>query len=111
MVGYGDIPVFKGYQSQYGRGLGNVLSGLLRAAVPIVAPAIKNIGQTLLNAGVNRLQSAVESRFGTSEHAAPRPLAVPPRPVAKRKRPGTFSSVRARPPKRRGRRDIFTTSE
>ena len=109
-VGSGSMPVFKGYQSQYGRGLGNVLSGLLRAAVPIVGPVIKNIGRSLLSAGANRLQNEVESRLGPWED---RPLRSAPKTrrtkVVKRKRTNAASSVRKRKKKTRGRTDIFET--
>ena len=107
----GAIPVFRGYQSQYGRGLGNVLSGLLRAAVPIVAPAIKNIGRSLLSAGANRLQNEVESRLGPWESQPLRSMTRRRTPAVKRKRAGSGPSVQKgkKKKKRRGRADIFGT--
>lgn len=33
MIGHG-VPVYQGYASQYGHGLGNVLRGYMRRAIP-----------------------------------------------------------------------------
>jgi len=93
---YAPMAVFRGYKSHYGAGLGNVLSGILRHAVPIFAPAIKNVGKTLVNAGANRLQHMIENTLGkppsttTRERSRTRKVKRPPtarrRPVKKRKR-------------------------
>ena len=56
------IPVYQGYASQYGRGLGNVLGGLVRAAIPFVKKVAKSAGAKLLNAGVNFVAGQVNKR-------------------------------------------------
>ena len=47
---------YKGYRSQRGYGLGNVLGGILRAAIPIVGRtlkgAAKSAGRSLLSSGL-----------------------------------------------------------
>ena len=55
MIGHG-VPVYQGYASQYGHGLGNVLGGYMRRAIPILKPWMKSTGKKLLLAGVNKLQ-------------------------------------------------------
>ena len=45
------MPVYRGYSSQYGAGLGNVLGGIFRAAVPILSPLLKSAGKQLLRTG------------------------------------------------------------
>ena len=61
MIGHA-IPVYRGYSSQYGYGLGNVLGGILRAAIPIVGKIAKKAGGQLLDTGLNYLQSSVLKR-------------------------------------------------
>ena len=102
------MAVFKGYRSDYGAGLGNILSGLLRQAVPLVAPAVKNIGQTLISAGANKLSNLIEDKLGPHSRAAPtahRPPAARRRPVKRR----PASRRRAVKRKRRTKQDIFST--
>lgn len=105
------MAVFKGYRSDYGAGLGNVLSGLLRQAVPLVAPAVKNISQKLISAGANKLTNLIEDKLGPHTHQrtytrpAPQPARKPRRPVKRRaaSRPRTVKR------KRRAKPDIFST--
>ena len=40
MNGYG-MPVYTGYASQHGYGLGDVLGGLVRSAIPFIMPAVQ----------------------------------------------------------------------
>ena len=40
MIGHA-LPVYQGYRSQYGHGLGNVLGGVMRAAIPFVSKLAK----------------------------------------------------------------------
>ena len=65
------IPVYQGYPSQYGHGLGNVLGGVFRAALPIVksiakqaAPVVKNVakraGSELLESGIKLVQKKMK---------------------------------------------------
>ena len=78
MIG-GGVPVYQGYSSQYGYGLGNVLGGIIRAAVPMITPIAKDVGRKLLKAGMRKL-----------------------RKPTKRKRKAANN-----PPRKRRRRDIF----
>lgn len=105
----GPMAVFKGYRSHYGAGLGNVLSGLLRAAVPIVAPAVKNIGQSLLSAGTNKLQNIIQSTLG-GPGAPTQPYVPVPPPAPRRRAVKRKVASRRKPVKRRRRNkaDIFS---
>jgi len=49
----GGIPVYRGYASQYGHGLGNVLGGIIRAALPMVKNVAKSAGKHLLRSGLS----------------------------------------------------------
>ena len=55
MIGNG-MPVYTGYASQYGHGLGNVLGGLFRAAIPFIKPIAKSAGRKLIRAGVDKIE-------------------------------------------------------
>ena len=91
-VGYAPMTVFRGYRSDYGAGLGNVFTGLLRAAVPLLAPAVKDIGRTLISAGTNRLNKVIRDNISPKEEQ--------PLPVQRsRKRKQTI--IRHRPPNKR----------
>ena len=56
----GRLPVFRGYSSQYGSGLGNILGGIMRRAIPIVAPMMKRLGRNLVKAGANKLIGVID---------------------------------------------------
>ena len=56
------LPVYKGYASQYGHGLGNVLGGLVRSAIPLVAPLVKSAGKELLLKGAKTVQRTLRSK-------------------------------------------------
>lgn len=107
------MEVFRGYRSDYGAGLGNIFTGLLRAAVPIIAPAVKNIGKTLVTAGSNRLSHIIKNKLDPGNMTA---VATPPptrtsRP-RKRKRTPISKRPRKKKPFARGRRtkaDIFSS--
>ena len=83
---------FPVYSVQRGRGLGGVLTGLGRIAVPLVAPILKSVGRRLLLKGV-------EALGGGGGRAR--------RPARKGKRPrrNVGGSVRK---KARTKRDIFS---
>ena len=51
-VGQG-VPVFEGATLQRGYGLGGILSGLLRSAVPLIKQGVKTLGKHALRTGVN----------------------------------------------------------
>lgn len=47
------IPIFTGARYQRGHGIGNIFSGLLKAAIPIVKKGALSLGKTALQTGVN----------------------------------------------------------
>ena len=61
MIGHA-LPMYKGYSSQYGHGLGNVLGGVVRAAVPMVANLAKKAGAKLLHHGIDYLQEKISKK-------------------------------------------------
>lgn len=83
---------FPVYSVQRGRGLGGVLTGLGRIAVPLVTPILKSVGRKLLLKGVEALGGGARTDQ---------------RPARKRKRPRKIvgGSVRK---KTRSKRDIFS---
>ena len=86
------IPVYKGYSSQYGYGLGNVLGGLVRAAIPHVSKLAKSAGAKLIDAGLDFVAKKVK-----------RKAEVPLLPKAKRAKRTTFTkkaNKRRAPPRR-----------
>ncbi len=74
------MPVFKGYASQYGAGLGNTLAGIARAAIPIVSPILKSLGKRILTSGAAKLESVL---FPTA--AQPAKKAPIQRPAVRRR--------------------------
>ena len=89
------LPVYRGYSSQYGAGLGNILGGLLRAAVPLFAPMVKSGAHRLLDHGLNTLTTRITGQ-------APAPPRKKPIPC-KRPVKGTKCSL---PGKRARRRNL-----
>ena len=65
MIGHA-VPVYRGYSSQYGYGLGNVLGGMVRAAIPIVGNLAKKAGAQLLDTGLDYLQQKVRKRTASN---------------------------------------------
>ena len=61
MIGHG-VPVYRGYASQYGHGLGNVLGGIFRSTIPFIAPVIKSAGKQLLLTGAKKIQQKLETK-------------------------------------------------
>jgi len=51
--GRGDFPVFRGSRMQRGYGLGSVLSGMFRTAIPFLKSGVKALGKEALRTGVN----------------------------------------------------------
>lgn len=45
------IPVFRGEFNQQGSGLGNMLAGLARRAIPLLTPIAKTVGKEILKTG------------------------------------------------------------
>ena len=58
MIGNG-MPVYAGYASQHGHGLGNILGGIVRSAIPFIMPAVKDAGKQLLREGVTTIQKRI----------------------------------------------------
>ena len=56
------LPVFKGDIRQDGFGLGAILGGLLRQAVPVLKPMVKSIAKTALKTGGRVLSDVVSQR-------------------------------------------------
>jgi hypothetical protein len=52
MIGYG-MPVYSGYASQHGYGLGNVLGGIFRSALPMVGSIAKNAAKSAANTALS----------------------------------------------------------
>lgn len=100
----GKLPVFRGYNSHYGAGLGNVLGGIMRKAIPLVAPMLRSVGKKLVKAGAHKLLGAIDATGPPTYH--------PPPPPPRRKKPlkrrvvGTRRSVK---PRKRRKVDIFST--
>jgi len=61
MIGHA-LPVYHGYASQYGHGLGNVLGGLVRAALPLVGKFAKSAGAKLLETGLDVVGNALKKK-------------------------------------------------
>ena len=63
---------YKGYMSQRGHGLGNVLGGILRAAIPIVGKTLKGVakstGRSLLRSGLQTLDRGPPGRGPSGSH-------------------------------------------
>lgn len=51
--GGGDFPVFVGARYQRGHGIGSIISGLFRRALPILKSNVKNLGLSLLKKGAH----------------------------------------------------------
>ena len=107
MIGHA-LPVYRGYSSQYGHGLGNVLGGVVRAAVPFLSNLAKKAGTKLLHQGIDFLQ----------QKATKRKASQPPKkraPKRKQTAPATKSvankkAVPAKKPnsrQKRSKQDIF----
>ena len=47
------------HRGHYGEGLGNVLSGVARRAIPLMAPMVKRLGNSLINKGLSTLYNAM----------------------------------------------------
>lgn len=70
MIGHA-LPVYSGYSSQYGHGLGNVLGGVVRAAVPYVTEFAKKAGVKLLSKGLDYLQEKITKKRTTTPQNPP----------------------------------------
>lgn len=90
----GGLPVFKGHShSQFGRGLGNIIGGLFRSALPLLAPTAKSLGKGIVRMGATKLLRALDGGGSTAGRRTPRPpqqhkrrARAHSKPVAPRKR-------------------------
>ena len=55
-------PVFTGARTQRGYGLGGILGGLFRSAMPLIKRGAKALGREALRTGVGIAQDAVEGK-------------------------------------------------
>lgn len=60
----GGLPVFAGTRFQKGHGFGNILGGLLRVAMPLVARGSRALGKEVVKAGVGVLGNVLEGKSG-----------------------------------------------
>ncbi|KAJ8018755.1 hypothetical protein HOLleu_43078 [Holothuria leucospilota] len=60
-VGNG-VPVFKGYPNQRGHGLGGILAGLARSALPILKKGAKELGKQVLYTGTEIVNDALQGK-------------------------------------------------
>ena len=97
------IPVYQGYSSQYGHGLGNVLGGVVRAALPFVGKMAKRAGAELLDSGLSYLKDKINTKRRKVRQV--KRAASQPKHHKRRKPPG--KPVR-RSTRKRPARDIFT---
>ena len=100
MIGHG-VPVYGGYASQYGHGLGNVLGGIVRAAIPVVKPLMKSAGKQLLLAGAHHIKRRLTKKLTVQKKRSPLHGTV----KHKRKSPPGKRSVKKKT--KRKPRDIF----
>lgn len=64
--GYG-VPIFSGYRHQRGHGIGSVLSGLFRSAVPMLKRGLAYVGKHALKTGARIASDLVDGKsFGDS---------------------------------------------
>ena len=92
--------VYQGYASQYGHGLGNVLGGVARVALPMIKTIARKAGDQLLDTGIDFIQRKIGKRK-TVKRATSRST------QHKRRRPpgkAVRKSTRKRKP-----RDIFSS--
>ena len=47
------------YRGHYGEGLGNMIAGVARSAIPLMAPMVKRPGSSLIDMGLRTLYHAV----------------------------------------------------
>lgn len=114
MIG-NSFPVYKGYASQYGHGLGNVLGGLIRAALPVVGKIAKTAGTQLLKTGLefvgNQLkkkQPSMLERRRLKTRRVKRTV-LHPKFMHKRKTPPGQPLRRSKRRKANSGRDIFSS--
>lgn len=53
------LPFYSGARVQSGYGLGSILGGLIRSAVPLLKPALKSVGREVAKSGFNVVKDVV----------------------------------------------------
>ena len=105
---------YKGYMSQRGHGLGNVLGGILRSAIPIVGRTLKGVaksaGRSILRSGLRSLKE--ERPISPTHLMFSKTITKPKRQRRKRqsRRRVQKGSGRQRSLRRRSRRKARKTS-
>ena len=94
------VPPFREHNSQYGSGLGNVLGGIMRMAVPFIAPVVKRLGKSLVRAGAGRLERVIDDLGGSAAEPATRRRRVVKRPIKRGRSTPTGSFRRRAKPRR-----------
>ena len=56
------IPVFSGSKYQKGHGIGNLFSGLIKAAIPLVKKGAISLGKTALQTGLNIAKDSIAGK-------------------------------------------------
>lgn len=57
-----DIPVFRGTRFQKGYGIGSLLSGLFRSALPVIKKGAMSLGKSALKTGLNIAKDTIEGK-------------------------------------------------
>ena len=60
--GGGSLPVFRGARTQSGYGLGSMLKGMLRSAIPLIKEGGKYLGKKALQTGINVAQDVLDGK-------------------------------------------------
>ena len=102
MIGHA-MPVYRGYATQQGHGIGNVLSGLARFALPVIGKVARAAGSKLLESGLDYVSSKLKpKRVKRVKRSTSHPKVT-----HKRKAPPGRPTRSAN--KRKGARDIFSS--
>lgn len=56
------LPFYSGSRIQSGYGLGSILGGLLRSAVPLLKPALKTVGREVARSGVDVVKDVMQGQ-------------------------------------------------
>lgn len=56
------LPFYSGTRVQSGYGLGSILGGLLRSAVPLLKPALKSVGKEVARSGVGVIKDVMQGQ-------------------------------------------------
>lgn len=100
MNGHG-VPVFAGYSSQYGHGLGNLLAGVARRAVPMAIPLLRKAGSKLLDFGLHKLYNITQGGAPRRAPAKRRRTTRPAPPPPPRRRKTTSTAIKKRTVRRK----------